>query len=285
MQSNVVSTHVLIKTQLILLFAWIAVWELASIVEYVPHASVWYPPAALSISAFFLLGRQAALPIVLAVMATTAHIVSQYAIPLSSGQLLVAGVVLAFAHILPYWATGRLIRYIRTRYKQQFSQVVMLTLCVLPLSTLLAALLGTLALVHTNMLPASEFSSAWLPYWIGDMTAALALGPFFLAMLVRFCPNELHKISDPLLVAPPALSTRLVKRISLSLACLLIAFSIARLSGHPYGVFAVFFLVLPHMWIACTESPFTNALSVAVTSLAVVLLVQAFAATTQMANW
>ncbi len=45
--------------QALLAALWVATWGVARIQEYAPHASLWFPPAGLTIAAFFVLGPRA----------------------------------------------------------------------------------------------------------------------------------------------------------------------------------------------------------------------------------
>ncbi|MFC7002765.1 MASE1 domain-containing protein [Pseudobowmanella zhangzhouensis] len=178
--------------------------------EYANHASVWYPPSALSIAAFLLLGQRAILPITLAIVAVTFQTATQYALPHTTLQLIEAGLLNAAAHILPYWLTGFVIRYQRIRYEHHFTLVILTVLVITPLMTLAATGLTMLSLWFTDMLPFSDIADTWLPFWIGDLTGALALGPMFLGVISAVTSSSLHLLDDPVLRPQQLMSNILV---------------------------------------------------------------------------
>ncbi|MFC6441295.1 sensor domain-containing diguanylate cyclase [Pseudobowmanella zhangzhouensis] len=265
----------IVPTQLSLLVLWIAVWELAGLMEYANHASVWYPPSALSIAAFLLLGQRAILPITLAIVAVTFQTATQYALPHTTLQLIEAGLLNAAAHILPYWLTGFVIRYQRIRYEHHFTLVILTVLVITPLMTLAATGLTMLSLWFTDMLPFSDIADTWLPFWIGDLTGALALGPMFLGVISAVTSSSLHLLDDPVLRPQQLMSWHFSFRILISVSCILAAMLLASFFNNSHAVFAIFFLVIPHMWIAITEPPFSNATSVAIASLLIAILIPA----------
>jgi hypothetical protein len=63
------------------------------------------------------------------------------------------------------------------------------------------------------------------------------------------------------------------QKIGLNLLLILFTMLLAHWTGSKDSAFAIFFLAVTHMWIACTESPKFNIISLAISSVFIVLLV------------
>lgn len=85
---NTISKPVLITV------AWILLWRAAALMEYAPHASIWFPPSGVTYAVFLIFGWRA-IPIVLfASITTTFWEDSIYQGHQSSSTLLLTGLLL-----------------------------------------------------------------------------------------------------------------------------------------------------------------------------------------------
>jgi diguanylate cyclase (GGDEF)-like protein len=255
---------------------WVLVWKLGKLVEYTEHATLWFPVAGLTF-ATLLLGGTRLLPGLLGgcVLVTiwTGH---QYALPLDTLQLTLAGLLFGVAHIGSYAAGAYCLRGIAKRSRSALPELVVSFLLIAALSALLATATGIWALVASHMMAPAHVSGAWLPFWTGDMAGVIVLAPFFTSVLSSLHPHPLTRLGSLLSIEHHGASARYQYKLLLNLVLMVGSMALAHATRSPNSAFAIFFLVIPYMWIACTESPFFNILAVALGSFVIALLVHAF---------
>jgi hypothetical protein len=93
----------------LLALTWLAVWHIGVLVEYIEHASVWFPAAGLTFAALLVAGYRAILPLMVSAVLVTIWTAQIYDLPLSITQLLKAGVLFGIAHIFPYYIGSKLL--------------------------------------------------------------------------------------------------------------------------------------------------------------------------------
>lgn len=262
---------------LLLFLLWLAVWMLGLLVEYTEHASVWFPAAGLTFAALFIVGVRV-IPVLLAACVCITYWAGHYyQLNLNFWQLTQAGLLFAIAHILPYYAGARLLRHIPLSAAFNLPLFVISFLVIAALAALLATALVICALVVSGMLPFAEVSRTWLPFWIGDMAGVIVIAPLFASLLSVLYPAPKFVLDDVLGPQQRIASKQFKYKLLLNISMLSLAMLLAWYADTPESAFAIFFLVLPHMWIASTEAPFYNAVSVALSSFAIALLVNVLA--------
>lgn len=237
---------------------WLLAWYVARVQEYAPHASLWFPPAGLSFGVGLALGWRGLPGIVLAAAIATMTL-GELAPAATAGSLLSAGVAFGAVHGLVYVAGARLLVLLgRVRPTPRF---VSLLLLLAPLTALLATVGGLAVLVAFGLIGSFATARALIvPFWIGDLVGAVALGPFFATSLGAIGPRFGLGPSDLLTahrqVAPVASGRGpLALKWSLCVLPAALAAALVRLwpeQAHPAS-FLVFFGIVPLMWIAHTE--------------------------------
>ena len=258
-----------------MLALWVLVWQLARLVEYTEHASVWFPVAGLTFAVLLLGGTRTVPALVIGCVLVTIWIGHIYKLPLGDVELGYAGLLFAAAHIGSYAIGARCLRAIADRSNGSLPEMVVSFLLIAALSSLLATAAGLWALVTSGMMKASEVGATWLPYWIGDMAGVIVLAPFFTAMLSSLRPGGMARLAASISLEHQAATPRYKYKLLLTLALLAGSMWLAHATRSPNSAFAIFFLVIPYMWIACTESAFYNLLGVALGSFLIALLVHA----------
>jgi diguanylate cyclase (GGDEF)-like protein len=258
-----------------MLVLWMLVWQLARLVEYTEHASVWFPVAGLTF-ATLLLGGARMLPALFGgcVLVTlwTGH---NYRLGLSDLQLVWAGTLFACAHIGSYAVGARCLRAIVERSNGALPELVVGFLLIAATSSLLSMATGLWALVAGGMMPAADVSAAWLPYWIGDMAGVIVLAPFFTGAFSSLRAGGMARLNAAISLNHQQATPRFKYKLLLNMVLLTASMLLAYATRSPNSAFAIFFLVIPYMWIACTESAFFNVLAVALGSFMIALLVHA----------
>lgn len=259
----------------LLLIAWLAVWQLGRLVEYTEHASVWFPVAGLSFAALLVMGKRAVLPIMVGAILITIWSVDHYQIPLNTLQAAWAGFLFGLAHLGPYWLGAATIARVAGKPGHSAPQVIVTFLLVAALASLCAAILVIYSLVLTDQMDIGDLRSTLLPFWVGDLAGVVALAPMFSAILIRISPQsnvDFAEFRSQGTSRYRSLAGKMALNSGLIVAIMLLAW----LTNAPESAFAIFFLAVTHMWIACTESPAFNVFSLAVSSFLIALLVHVF---------
>ena len=262
---------------LLLLLLWLLVWELARLVEYTEHASVWFPCAGLTFAALLVLGLRAVPVLMIGCVLISFWSIHSYNLPLTWSQSLEAGLLFGLAHILPYAAGAALLRLFSRQQQRNFPMLILAFLLIAALSALLASVLVLAQLVVCNMLPLADVRQTWLPFWIGDLAGVVVIAPLFFALLTLFKPGALFRLTDATGLQQLRWQKNSTIKLAINILALVLVMLLAKLTQSPNSAFAIFLLVIPQMWIACTESALFNVISVAFSSFLIALLVHLFA--------
>ena len=168
-------------------------------------------------------------------------------------------------------------RYLTNRVRVAIPLLIAMFLITSAFASLMAMVTGMIALVGTNMMAQEDIAGAWLAYWIGDFAGVVVLGPLFTAWLIWLCKSTSFNVQQYGLVAPfRAHSSYFIKVVSNTLL-IVITMMFVKAIGTQEAAFAIFFLAVTHMWIACSESPVANITSLALSSFLIALLVNLLA--------
>ncbi|ANJ68325.1 hypothetical protein A9404_06435 [Halothiobacillus diazotrophicus] len=249
-----------------LLLLWLFVFKIGALVEYTHDASVWFPAAGLTFASL-LLFRFSILPALLAgCVLSTIYTVHAYDISLGDFQILKAGLLFGLAHILPYAIGANVLRVLIKRRSLDMSVIIVLFLVIAAVSSFFATWLVLPTLVMTEMMSPDAVASTWLPFWIGDMAGVMVMAPFFVGLLNWVQPGAFPQLADLPGLDQQTFNARSLMKLLLNALLLVSCMLLAKVTHSPNSAFAIFFLVIPHMWIACSESAFLNVSSVALSS-------------------
>jgi len=262
---------VLARTLLIFI-AWMLVWQVGRLVEYTEHASVWFPAAGFTFSCLLVLGGRAFVPIMIGAILITIWNGFHYQLGLSLKEMIWGGFLFGLAHIFPYWLGAKLITDLANRESQNIPKLIVTFIIVAGGCAFLAAMLVIASLIFTHQMPADDWSKTFLPFWIGDMAGVIVLTPLFSGLLIKLFPNP--NLSLQQFTADGLGSYKqLFYKLSLNAVLIVVTMVLAYLTDSFESSFAIFFLAITHMWIATTETPLFNVISLTVTSVLIVLLV------------
>lgn len=259
-----------------LVIIWLGVWQLGRLVEYTEHASVWFPAAGLTYAALLIAGARAIPPIMFSAIVITFWAGSHYDLPLSNADLLLAGLLFGVAHITPYFLGTRILCLLSKSSGLSLPQLIITFLVSSAVVSLLATFLVIAALIMSDMMSADALKATWLPFWIGDLAGVIVLSPLFAALISIIYPKPEFMLND--YVGPGQFSRTQEFKFKLVIVILMVTccMLLAKYTGANESAFAIFFLAIPHMWIACTESAFYNVLCLAVSSFLIALFVHLF---------
>jgi len=262
-------------SHLLLIATWLLLWRLAMLMEYAPHASIWFPPAGLTFSAFLLLGRKVAGSIAIACVLSTFWENSIFQYGRSLPELLGSGIIFAILHTTIYAIGAKYLRsaIVKINTKTLYHVIVRFLIAV-AVSSLLMAISGMLLL--TDVWSLGLFRESVLTWWIGDMTGALVLAPMFVGIINRIHP-KIGLLSE-LRYAPKGRQSTLYycAKLFVSASYLVVVTLLANHYQSAEIACFIFFLALPQMWIVHTETAFRAAIGLAVLSFTSAALIMQF---------
>ncbi|KFN51592.1 hypothetical protein N790_04665 [Arenimonas malthae CC-JY-1] len=169
-----------------LLLLWLGSFLLAAALEHAPHASLWFPPAAVTFAGLYSVGWRAAPAVFVACVLGTYLTESANQDDLRLGVLASSSLVFALIHTGAYALPAMMLRRLAPSAPTELTlRAVSQFLLLGALGALLAAVLGAVGLNQTDLLEAPdlfELASAW---WIGDYAALVTLAPV-LALVIRW---------------------------------------------------------------------------------------------------
>jgi integral membrane sensor domain MASE1 len=257
---------------LALAIAWVGVWGLGHLGEFATHASLWYPPAALTFASLAVLGARVIPYLVLACFGGTLWSLSIYQVELNWTNVVWFGLANATAHIGCYALGAFVLRRLAREQGHRLPNQIIAFLVVATLSSALATVGVVATLYAFDMLGPEGPTATALVFWIGDFVALVVLAPLFAAVLLRLLGrSELWPEAHAFLHRerlPGAFSYKLVFNVLLVILIMLIT---NRAQTYE-SAFLIFFVLIPQLWLTYTESPMATTVSLAVVSFVVVLL-------------
>lgn len=172
--------------QAAILVLWLATFLLARVLEHAPHASLWFPPAAVTFAALLVAGRRALPAIVLACALATWLTELRYGNGLRPGVLGMSSLAFAAVHAAAYGLPAMLLRrHARLQPTDVTLQSVTRFVLFGMVGAGLAAVGGAFALSATGLIETDAPGQLIAAWWMGDFVALLTLGPLFIRWILR----------------------------------------------------------------------------------------------------
>ncbi|RUO29459.1 sensor domain-containing diguanylate cyclase [Aliidiomarina sanyensis] len=255
----------------------ILLWRASGILEYAPHASIWFPPAGWSLAAFLVFGVRALFPIAAAILITTMWSNAMYGVQMGLLELLIYWLIFVFCHCLPYGLGAALLRqFVRFGVVRQLPAMIMAFLALGVLTSLLASFLGTQVVLLSSAVNIMDVYTIWLARWIGDMTGVMVLTPIFMALMLWKQPVIGSLLRTLRLGAEPSPLYHFGLKVTILISCAYFCILANWWFEHRDVAFAVFFLIIPQMWIAYTENPLRAAASLGLFSFSLAIGISVF---------
>ncbi len=241
----------------LLLVLWLGSFLLAAALEHAPHASLWFPPAAVTFAGLYCLGWRAAPAILVAcALGTTLTEVSQEG-DVRAGVLAWSSLVFALIHTGAYALPAMLLRRLAPSLPRELTlRAVSQFLLLGALGALLAAGLGALGLRMTDLLDAPDMFELVAAWWIGDYAALVTLAPV-LALVLRGTAGDAGHVRrfPPFEWGPwhfrPSATGKLALLFAVTLAIL---FSYLELSNSRALLVMLVVPVVLQLWVVHTEN-------------------------------
>lgn len=261
-----------------LLAIWLGAFLASALLEYAPHASLWFPPAAITFSALLVLGWRA-LPVLWLACLLSALITDRlYAQALTPAGIALSGLVFALTHTGAYGSVALILRRLAWDASPLTTlRKVTVVLIGGAVASGLAALLGAWGLSLTGMIAVQEVPGLLAPWWIGDYAGLLTLGALATVGLVRLAgaaglavPEGIQYFSrhhrGPGLTASSGL-----KLLTLLGSSALVLLGAALFPEKETLLFLLFVAIVVQLWIVHTETELCALIGIALFSLLLVI--------------
>lgn len=238
---------------------WILSFFAAALLEYAPHASLWFPPAAVTYAAIVVFGLRAIPGIFVAALAGTVIVGVEYEIGKAILDKLGVGAAFALVHCAAYgFVAWMVLRSLSWRHASLLRTVTVFLLAGL-VGAALAAAAGAWVIHIGDMLPRPDAKAIVVPWMIGDYAGLLALGALLVDVLRRASRSlgivrSGEDFAFGVLPSAPARRRVFAAKLALLLAVTLLVLAAARvIPDYPPVVFAIFSAAIVQMWIVHTE--------------------------------
>lgn len=185
-EQNVVSLSKLSLPALsaVIFTTWLALWAVAMLMEYAPHASIWLPPAGLSFAFLFAFGWRAIPGIMLAIFVTGYFANLLYGSNQTMPETFTGSFLFAISHIGLYGIAAYVLKQLFNSTTSKSLVIKVLWFLTLgSLGAFLAAVAGIQSLILSEAVVVDSFMEILLPWWVGDMAGVLIVSPIVLALL------------------------------------------------------------------------------------------------------
>ncbi|CAB0150871.1 putative diguanylate cyclase AdrA [Pseudidiomarina piscicola] len=235
--------------------------------DYQPFVSLWYPPAALSLAAFILVGGRAFLPIVMAATLAGLWMYLELDTHTAFHQQTRHSLLLAFAHTISYGLGGLYFR--KTIHKwdiQQLPQRILYFLIITLFTTFLAASSGIIAFIIIGEMSWAQAEASWLNWWVGDLAGAMVLTPFFILLLSRLWNSDISWLKPKRRRQNDETKRLWSSKMLLNVAIVMVVILADHYFNHASIAYFIFFISIPQMWIVYTERMEYTVISLALMS-------------------
>lgn len=239
---------------------WIGTFLLARALEHSPHASLWFPPAAVTFAALLVAGPRVLPALFISCAAATYLTELRYADEVRTGVLVWSSVAFATTHCLAYGLPAALLRSDASHAAlndvtlRSVSRFILLGAA----GAALAALMGVAALVSTGLIDTEtpgRLVSAW---WLGDFVGLITLAPLMIRLIAHAAGDRLaHRAvqSSPFHAEASVVSSRAAWKLAAMGGVTLAMLVAAHAMQEPDLLLAL--LVVPlvlQLWVVHTES-------------------------------
>lgn len=257
---------------LALAIAWVGVWGLGHLGEFATHASLWYPPAALTFASLAVLGPRVIPYLVLGCFGGTLWSISIYDIAMDWTTVVWFGLANAIAHIGGYGLGAFVLRRIARRLGHRLPNQIIAFLVIATLSSALATVGVITTLAAFDLLGPEGPVATALVFWIGDFVALVVLGPLFGAVLLRMLGRSDLWADAHAFLHRERLRSAFGYKLLFTVVLVVLVMLVADRGQSYESAFLIFFVLIPQLWLTYTESPMATTVSLAVVSFLVVLL-------------
>lgn len=258
---------------------WLCLFELARLLEYQAHASLWFPPVAISVATLATLGWRGVPAIAASTVLATYLGASAGAEPTAGPAVAQYALIFTVKHLAVWGGLAWLLR-LACRDRTSVAGMPLVVTCFLlggAVASLVSACLGSAGLVATGAIDIPTMVEQSIPWAIGDYAGLLALAPLAtggllrLSEALRIAPAQEVERASELLVAPAGTTSGYVAKLALLLGTTLAVMLLAAALPHQEAaVFALFVVIVVQLWIVHTHGTLHALVAIAAFSLLIV---------------
>ena len=266
--------------QVSLALLWTGAFFSAQLLEYEPHASLWFPPTAVAFAGFLVFRLRALPGIVAAACISLLPTALETGMQLDWSAWLLNATLFAAVHCAAYaLAAGIVARSIRHAGSEAVLRAVVAFLLGGLLAAFLAGFLGSVVTLIGGLIQPEELGGLVMPWAMGDYAGLLALGPLMvvplraLARRLGIDAGEDLRLFDGLPQPEPDRQRWLAK-----LAVMLLStggglYAMSLMPDNEPLLFLVFAAILLQLWIVHTQGAMESMLSITLFSTTLAALV------------
>lgn len=245
--------------QATILALWLGTFLFARVLEHAPHASLWFPPAAVTFAALLVVGRRALPALVVACVAATYFAELQYSPAVRIPVLAWSSVAFTAVHVLAYGLPAMMLRADARRRAFDVTLRSVARFMLLGVAGAgLAAVGGAVALSATGLMEAPSLGRVIIAWWMGDFAALITLSPLLIRWMVRLAgASGAHAASrvSPFEIDPTPPSPAAVRKLASMGAVTVATLAAAYIAdGRELGLAVLVLPLLLQMWVVHTES-------------------------------
>ncbi|RTE87701.1 MULTISPECIES: MASE1 domain-containing protein [Gammaproteobacteria] len=279
-QESVISLSKLgsVGLSFVIFIAWLALWAVAMLMEYAPHASIWFPPAGLSFAFLFAFGLRAIPGIVVSIFITGILANLLYGSQQSLTETLIGSLYFSIAHVGSYGIAAYILKWV-FRFTAATNLVfkVLWFLIIGSVATLLTSFLGIHALILSDALVVESFAEVLMPWWVGDLAGVLVLAPVVLA-LISSDQNEFREHLNIGAARSPMVDPQSVfLKVMLAIVLLATTMALTKWTGSSSVALLIFLVAIPLVWTVKSDPAFATGIMLIVLSFFTALFVDIFA--------
>lgn len=249
----------LLLLQAAILAMWLVAFLLARVLEHAPHASLWFPPAAVTFAALLVVGHHALPALVVACVAATYLAKTQYSPAVPVSVLAWSSVAFTIVHVMAYGLPTLLLRADADRRASDVTLSSVARFMLLGvLGAALAAIGGVLSLSVTGLMQTDAPARVMIAWWMGDFAALITLAPLLIRWTVRLAgvagAHAASRFSPFQIDTTPVSSAawrKLAVMAGVTVATVAAAYAV---DGRELALAVLVLPLLLQMWIVHTES-------------------------------
>ena len=238
---------------------WMATFLFARVLEHAPHASLWFPPAAVTFAALLVVGRRALPALVVACVVATYLAELQYSPAVRPSVLAWSSVAFTLVHVTAYGLPTLLLRADAHRRAadvtlRSVSRFMLLGV----LAATLAAVGGVLALSASGLMETNAPGRVMIAWWMGDFAALITLAPLLIRWMLQLAGATGAPATSnfsPFQIDPAPASAAAARKLAgigaVTVAMIAAAYAV---DSRELGLAVLVLPLLLQMWVVHTES-------------------------------
>ncbi|CUS48501.1 MAG: putative integral membrane sensor domain [Idiomarinaceae bacterium HL-53] len=267
----------LVIISVVVFLIWLALWSVATLMEYAPHTSIWFPPAGLTFALLLVLTWRAIPGIFLAILVTGGLANVLYGSQQSFLDTLLSSACFSISHIGVYGLTALLLRFVLVNVAKRLTQKVLWFLLLSAVGSFAAAYSGISALVMSELIAAEDMQNLLLPWWIGDLAGVVILSPMVLAVMSSN-HSEFKELLNLQGERTPLVDLQSVLlKILIAIVLLASTMALTFWLEHIAIAFSIFLIAVPIIWVVREDGSTATGVMLLTLSFFTAILIDVFA--------